>query len=107
MRDPTREAAQPVRYTNSPLITKPLPLARARILSPSVMLTRLAPAALCLVIALSWAPFHAQELQPDLRAKGVRFTEEEAPDVGHVWPYWRKNFAELATKVFQGSTSRR
>jgi enterochelin esterase-like enzyme len=42
-----------------------------------------------------------------LRVKGVRFTEEEAPDVGHVWPYWRKNFAELATKVFQGSTSRR
>jgi enterochelin esterase-like enzyme len=42
-----------------------------------------------------------------LRSKNVRFTEEEAPDVGHVWPYWRKNFAELATKVFQGNTSRR
>jgi enterochelin esterase family protein len=36
-----------------------------------------------------------------LRSKRVRFTEEEAPDVGHVWPYWRKNLAEFATKVFQ------
>ncbi len=36
-----------------------------------------------------------------LRSKGVRFTEEEAPDVGHVWPYWRKNLAEFATKLFQ------
>ena len=42
-----------------------------------------------------------------LRTKGIQFTEEEAPDVGHVWPYWRKNFSELATKVFQGSTARR
>ena len=38
-----------------------------------------------------------------LRSKGVRFTEEEAPDVGHVWPYWRKNLAEFATKVFQSN----
>jgi enterochelin esterase-like enzyme len=36
-----------------------------------------------------------------LRSKGVRFTEEEAPDVAHVWPYWRKNFAELAQAVFR------
>jgi enterochelin esterase family protein len=36
-----------------------------------------------------------------LRSKGIRFTEEEAPEVGHVWPYWRKNLAELVTKVFQ------
>ena len=38
-----------------------------------------------------------------LRAKGVRFTEEEAPDVGHVWPYWRQNFTEFATRAFQKS----
>ena len=36
-----------------------------------------------------------------LRSKNVRFTEEEAADVGHVWPYWRRNFAEFAQKVFR------
>jgi len=36
-----------------------------------------------------------------LRSKNVRFTEEEAPDIGHVWPYWRRNLAEFAQKVFQ------
>ena len=33
----------------------------------------------------------------------VKFTEEEAPDVGHVWPLWRKNLAEFAQKAFQKS----
>lgn len=36
-----------------------------------------------------------------LKTKNVRFTEEEAPDVGHVWPFWRKDFAEFAQKAFQ------
>jgi enterochelin esterase family protein len=36
-----------------------------------------------------------------LRAKNVQFTELETPDVGHVWPYWRQNFTEFATKAFQ------
>ena len=36
-----------------------------------------------------------------LRSKNVQFTELETPDVGHVWPYWRSNFAEFATKAFQ------
>jgi enterochelin esterase family protein len=36
-----------------------------------------------------------------LKAKNVKFTEEEAPDVGHVWPLWRRNLAEFAQKVFQ------
>ncbi len=36
-----------------------------------------------------------------LKTKNVQFTEEEAPDVGHVWPFWRKNFAEFAQKAFQ------
>jgi enterochelin esterase-like enzyme len=36
-----------------------------------------------------------------LRARNVQFTELESPDVGHVWPYWRQNFSEFATKVFQ------
>ena len=38
-----------------------------------------------------------------LQSKGVRFTEEEAPDVAHVWPYWRKNFAQFAQAVFRKS----
>jgi enterochelin esterase-like enzyme len=36
-----------------------------------------------------------------LRAKNIRFTEEEADGVGHVWPYWRRNLTEFAQKVFQ------
>jgi enterochelin esterase family protein len=36
-----------------------------------------------------------------LRAKNVRFTELETPEVGHVWPYWRQNFTEFASKAFQ------
>jgi enterochelin esterase-like enzyme len=36
-----------------------------------------------------------------LKQKNVQFTEEEAPDIGHVWPFWRKNFAEFATRAFQ------
>jgi enterochelin esterase-like enzyme len=39
-----------------------------------------------------------------LRSKNIRFTEEEAADVGHVWPYWRRNFAEFAQKAFQPRT---
>jgi enterochelin esterase-like enzyme len=36
-----------------------------------------------------------------LAAKGVRFAAEEAPEVGHVWPLWRQNFADFAQKVFK------
>jgi hypothetical protein len=36
-----------------------------------------------------------------LRSKNVKFTEEEAADVGHVWPLWRKNLAEFAQQAFQ------
>jgi enterochelin esterase-like enzyme len=36
-----------------------------------------------------------------LKAKNVQFTEEEASDVGHVWPYWRSNLTEFAQKAFQ------
>jgi enterochelin esterase-like enzyme len=36
-----------------------------------------------------------------LRARKVQFVEEEAPDVGHVWPYWRQNLAEFVQKAFQ------
>jgi enterochelin esterase-like enzyme len=31
----------------------------------------------------------------------VRFTYDEVPDVGHVWPLWRQNLATFAQKVFQ------
>ena len=36
-----------------------------------------------------------------LTTKNVKFTEQEVPDVGHVWPLWRKNLAEFAQGVFQ------
>jgi enterochelin esterase family protein len=36
-----------------------------------------------------------------LRSKGVHFTEEEVPDMGHVWPLWRRNLTDMAPKLFQ------
>jgi enterochelin esterase-like enzyme len=36
-----------------------------------------------------------------LKSKGVTFTEEEVPDVGHVWPLWRQNLSDMAPKLFK------
>jgi enterochelin esterase-like enzyme len=36
-----------------------------------------------------------------LRSKDVRFYEEEAEGVGHVWPLWRQDFANFAQRVFK------
>ena len=35
-----------------------------------------------------------------LRSKGVQFTEQEVPDVGHVWPLWRQNVADMVPRLF-------
>jgi enterochelin esterase family protein len=36
-----------------------------------------------------------------LRSKNVQFTEQEVPDVGHVWPLWRQNLTDMAPRLFQ------
>jgi enterochelin esterase family protein len=36
-----------------------------------------------------------------LTSKGVAFTEQEVPDVGHVWPLWRQNLADMVPRLFQ------
>ena len=36
-----------------------------------------------------------------LKSKGVQFTEQEVPDMGHVWPLWRQNLTDLAPRLFQ------
>ena len=36
-----------------------------------------------------------------LKTKNVKFTETEIPDVGHVWPLWRQNLAEIAQQIFK------
>jgi enterochelin esterase family protein len=36
-----------------------------------------------------------------LKSKGVQFTEQEVPDVGHVWPLWRQNLTDMAPRLFQ------
>ena len=36
-----------------------------------------------------------------LKTKKVNFTEEETPDVGHVWPLWRQNLTDFVQKTFQ------
>jgi enterochelin esterase-like enzyme len=36
-----------------------------------------------------------------LKTKKVTFSEEEVPDMGHVWPLWRQNLTDFAQKAFQ------
>jgi enterochelin esterase family protein len=36
-----------------------------------------------------------------LRTKGVAFTELEVPDMGHVWPLWRQNVADMVPRLFK------
>ena len=36
-----------------------------------------------------------------LKSKNVQFTEQEVPEMGHVWPLWRQNLTDLAQKLFQ------
>jgi enterochelin esterase family protein len=36
-----------------------------------------------------------------LTSRRVRFTEEETPDMGHVWPLWRRNLADLVPRLFR------
>ena len=36
-----------------------------------------------------------------LTTKKVQFIEEEAPEVGHVWPLWRQNLADFVQKAFK------
>jgi enterochelin esterase-like enzyme len=36
-----------------------------------------------------------------LKSKNVQFTEQEVPDIGHVWPLWRQNVTDLAPRLFQ------
>jgi enterochelin esterase family protein len=36
-----------------------------------------------------------------LKAKNVNFTEQEVPDMAHVWPLWRQNLTDLAPRLFQ------
>jgi enterochelin esterase family protein len=35
-----------------------------------------------------------------LKAKNVKFTEVEVPDMAHVWPLWRQNLTDLAPQLF-------
>jgi enterochelin esterase-like enzyme len=36
-----------------------------------------------------------------LKSKGVQFTEQEVPNMGHVWPLWRQNLTDMAPRLFQ------
>lgn len=36
-----------------------------------------------------------------LGTKNVRFTDQEVPDMGHVWPLWRQNLADFVQKAFK------
>ena len=36
-----------------------------------------------------------------LKSKGVQFTEQEVPNMAHVWPLWRQNLTDMAPRLFQ------
>jgi enterochelin esterase-like enzyme len=36
-----------------------------------------------------------------LKSKGVSFTEQEVPDMAHVWPLWRQNLTDMVPRLFQ------
>jgi enterochelin esterase family protein len=36
-----------------------------------------------------------------LTARNVKFTQQEVPDMAHVWPLWRQNLTELAPQLFR------
>ncbi len=36
-----------------------------------------------------------------LRSKNVQFTEQEVPDMAHVWPLWRQNVTDMVPRLFQ------
>ena len=37
-----------------------------------------------------------------LTAKNIKFTQQEVPDMAHVWPLWRQNLTDLAPMLFTG-----
>jgi len=36
-----------------------------------------------------------------LTARNVKFTQQEVPDMAHVWPLWRQNLTDLAPQLFR------
>ena len=36
-----------------------------------------------------------------LKSRNVQFTEQEVPDMAHVWPLWRQNVVDMAPRLFQ------
>lgn len=41
-----------------------------------------------------------------LRSKNVQFTEQEVPDMAHVWPLWRQNLTDMAPRLFQAASKK-
>jgi len=41
-----------------------------------------------------------------LRSKNVQFTEQEVPDMAHVWPLWRQNLTDMAPRLFQPASKK-
>ncbi len=35
-----------------------------------------------------------------LKARNIKFTEQEVPDMAHVWPLWRQNASDFVTMIF-------
>jgi enterochelin esterase-like enzyme len=36
-----------------------------------------------------------------LKSRNVQFTEQEVPEMAHVWPLWRQNVTDMVPRLFQ------
>jgi enterochelin esterase-like enzyme len=42
-----------------------------------------------------------REFKNWLKSKNINFTEQEVPNMGHVWPLWRQNVADMVPRLFR------
>jgi enterochelin esterase-like enzyme len=42
-----------------------------------------------------------RQLKEWLRSKNVHFTEQEVPEMAHVWPLWRQNVTDMVPQLFR------
>lgn len=42
-----------------------------------------------------------REFKTWLKSKNINFTEQEVPNMAHVWPLWRQNVADMAPRLFR------
>ena len=44
---------------------------------------------------------HNRDFKKWLTSRNIAFTEQEVPDIGHVWPLWRQNLTDMVPRLFR------